>query len=91
MFFFVSDDIANMIDEAKRKAAAANGTARDTMNRLNDIRSELDKINVPSGGSNLGGVLDDVDKTGEFSNKCRRAYLACFFGRITNYITLCPQ
>ena len=67
-----------MIDEAKRKAAAANGTARDTMDRLNDIRSELDKINVPSGGSNLGGVLDDVDKTGEFSNKCVEAY-HCFF------------
>ncbi|XP_036940486.1 laminin subunit alpha-3-like isoform X2 [Acanthopagrus latus] len=57
------DDIANMIDEAKRKAAAANGTARDTMDRLNDIRSELDKIKVTPGDSSLGGVLDDVDRT----------------------------
>ncbi|XP_073347774.1 laminin subunit alpha-3-like [Pagrus major] len=57
------DDIANMIDEAKRKAAAANGASSDTMDKLNDIKNELDKISVTPGNSNLGGVLNDVDQT----------------------------
>ncbi|KAM9349369.1 laminin subunit alpha-3-like [Symphorus nematophorus] len=57
------DDIANMIDEAKRKAAAANDTAGDTMNKLNTIREEINKISVTPGDPNLGNVLNDVDKT----------------------------
>ncbi|KAM9845354.1 laminin subunit alpha-3-like [Aulostomus maculatus] len=57
------DDIANMIDEAKRKAAAANDTASDTMDKLNAIRKEMDKISVSPVDSNLGGVLDNVDKS----------------------------
>lgn len=57
------DDIADMIDEAKRKAAAANGSATDTMDKLNDIKKEIEKINISPGDSNLGSVLDDVDQT----------------------------
>ncbi|XP_042353016.1 laminin subunit alpha-3-like [Plectropomus leopardus] len=57
------DDISDMIDEAKQKAAAANDTAKNTMDKLNDIKKEMAKISVTSGDSNLGGVLDDVNKT----------------------------
>ncbi|XP_029970340.1 laminin subunit alpha-3-like isoform X2 [Salarias fasciatus] len=56
-------DIGNMIDEAKRKAAAANDTAFDTMGRLDEIKKELDKIKLSPSGSDLGGVLDDVDRS----------------------------
>lgn len=63
--FFKSDDISNMIDEAKRKAASANDTASDTMDKLNTIRNEIDNLSVTPGDSNLGGLLDDVDKSGE--------------------------
>lgn len=59
-----------MIDEAKRKAASANGTASDTMDKLNAIKKEIDKISVTPGNSNLGGLLDDVDKSGEILKKC---------------------
>ncbi len=54
-----------MIDEAKRKAAAANDTSKDTMDKLNAIKNEIDKISVTPGDSNLGNVLDDVDESGE--------------------------
>ncbi|TMS09916.1 Tetratricopeptide repeat protein 39C [Larimichthys crocea] len=57
------DDIGNIIDEAKRKAASANSTATDTMNKLNDIRKEVDKINVSPSDANLKNVLDGVDQT----------------------------
>ncbi|XP_037132642.1 laminin subunit alpha-3-like isoform X1 [Syngnathus acus] len=57
------DDIADMIDEAKRKAALANGSASDTMDKLDAIRKEMAKINVSPGDSNLGGALDDVEQT----------------------------
>ncbi|KAG7214822.1 hypothetical protein INR49_010714 [Caranx melampygus] len=57
------DDIANMIDEAKRKAALANDTASNTMNKLDDIKKELDKINVSPVDPNLSNVLDNVDKS----------------------------
>lgn len=59
------DDISGMIDEAKRKAADANSTASTTMDRLNTIQQEIDKIKVTPGNSNLGNVLNDVDQTGE--------------------------
>lgn len=59
-----------MIDEAKRKAASANGTASDTMDKLNAIKKEIDKISVTPGNSNLGGLLDDVDKSGEILKRC---------------------
>lgn len=69
LFFFIlsfpkSDDIAGIIDDAKRTTADAAKTNSDTLKRLNDIQAEISKINLPTGGSNLGGVLDDVDKTG---------------------------
>lgn len=54
-----------MIDEAKRNAADANSTASSTMNRLNDIQDEINKIKVTPGNSNLSNVLKDVDQTGE--------------------------
>lgn len=54
-----------MIDEAKRKAASANDKALDTMDKLNAIRDEVDKIKVIPGNSNLSDVLDDVGDTGE--------------------------
>ncbi|XP_051258985.1 LOW QUALITY PROTEIN: laminin subunit alpha-3-like [Dicentrarchus labrax] len=57
------DDIGGMIDEAKRSAASANDTASDTMDKLNAIRKEIDKINVSPVDSNLSSVLDDVDQS----------------------------
>uniref|UniRef100_A0A8C4F1H6 Laminin subunit alpha 3 n=1 Tax=Dicentrarchus labrax TaxID=13489 RepID=A0A8C4F1H6_DICLA len=62
-FLFKSDDIGGMIDEAKRSAASANDTASDTMDKLNAIRKEIDKINVSPVDSNLSSVLDDVDQS----------------------------
>ncbi|XP_075877558.1 laminin subunit alpha-3-like isoform X2 [Nelusetta ayraudi] len=58
-----TDDISGMIDDAKRKAADANSTASNTMNRLNDIQKEIDKIKVTPANSNLSNVLNDVDQT----------------------------
>ncbi|XP_077580678.1 laminin subunit alpha-3-like [Stigmatopora nigra] len=57
------DDIADMIDNAKRKAASANDSASDTLDKLDAIRKEMDKITVTPGNSNLGALLDDVDQT----------------------------
>lgn len=59
-----------MIDEAKRKAASANGTAGDAMDKLNAIKKEIDKINVSPVDSNLSNVLDDVDQSGKILNLC---------------------
>ncbi|XP_060900726.1 laminin subunit alpha-3-like isoform X1 [Labrus mixtus] len=58
-----SDDISEMIDEAKRKAAAANNTASDTIDRLNDIKKEIENINVNAGLPNLDGVLNETEKS----------------------------
>lgn len=58
-----------MIDEAKRKAAAANGTAKDTMDKLNAIKKDIDKISVTPVDSNLSKMLNDVDQTGEILNR----------------------
>lgn len=54
-----------MIDEAKNRAASANNSATNTMNKLNDIKKEIDKINISPVNSNLGKDLDDVEKSGE--------------------------
>uniref|UniRef100_A0A673CU24 Laminin subunit alpha 3 n=1 Tax=Sphaeramia orbicularis TaxID=375764 RepID=A0A673CU24_9TELE len=58
-----SDDIGEMINDAKMKAASANDTASSTMDKLNAIRKEIDKINVTPGDSNLSRVMDDVDES----------------------------
>lgn len=57
-----------MIEDAKRKAASANGTASDTMDKLNDIKKEIEKINVTPASSNLSNLLDNVDQSGEVLN-----------------------
>ncbi|XP_028282768.1 laminin subunit alpha-3-like isoform X2 [Parambassis ranga] len=57
------NNISQMLDEAKRKAASANDTAANTMDKLNTIRKEIDKISVTPLDSNLTNVLDDVDKS----------------------------
>lgn len=54
-----------MIAEAKRKAAAANDSSTDTMDRVNAIKKEVEKISVAPVDSNLSSVLNDVDQTGE--------------------------
>lgn len=54
-----------MIDEAKTKAASASDSASNTMDKLNDIKTEIDKISLTPVDSNLGNVLDNVDKSGE--------------------------
>ena len=54
-----------MIEEAKRKAASANDSAADTMDRLNAIRKEIDKLNTTPVDPNLNNVLEDVDNSGE--------------------------
>lgn len=63
--FSNQDDIRAMIDEAKRKAASANGTAADTMDKLGAIKKEIEKIKVAPGDGNLNNVLTDVDQSSE--------------------------
>ncbi|KAL0966154.1 hypothetical protein UPYG_G00291590 [Umbra pygmaea] len=55
------DDIADMLAEAKRKAASANDTSSNTMARLSDIQKEVAKINV-NGSDSVSVNMDDVDK-----------------------------
>ncbi|KAJ8337031.1 hypothetical protein SKAU_G00382510 [Synaphobranchus kaupii] len=58
------DDVADMIDAAKRTAANANDTAKDVLDQLNGIRDEVDKMNISAPtDSNLDDVLSDVDKS----------------------------
>ncbi|KAM4604969.1 laminin subunit alpha-3-like isoform 2-T2 [Polymixia lowei] len=57
------DDIDDMINEAKKKASLANDTSSSTMDKLNAIRKEIEKINVTPLDSNLSSVMDDVDKS----------------------------
>ena len=54
-----------MIEEAKKKAAAAENMTSDTLDKLNAIKKEIDKIKVTPVDSNLGNILDNVDKSGE--------------------------
>lgn len=82
--FFNSDDIGGVIDEAKRKAASANGTAGVTLDRLNAIRKEINKISVTPVDSNLGNILDDVDQSGEILN----FFFLRLWYKITNFITM---
>uniref|UniRef100_A0A4W4GXF5 Laminin G domain-containing protein n=2 Tax=Electrophorus electricus TaxID=8005 RepID=A0A4W4GXF5_ELEEL len=57
------DDIGTMIDAAKRKAAAANASATDTLDKLRSIGDEVKKISLTPSGSNIDRMLDDVDMT----------------------------
>ncbi|KAM6948734.1 laminin subunit alpha-3-like [Aplochiton taeniatus] len=57
------DDIGDMIDEAKRKAASANDSASGTMDKLNDIKKDIEKININPVDSNISKVMEDVDKS----------------------------
>ncbi|XP_055084301.1 laminin subunit alpha-3-like isoform X1 [Periophthalmus magnuspinnatus] len=57
------DEIAKMLEEAKRKAASANDTAKSTLDRVDEIQKELDKINISPVDSNTSGLLDDVDQS----------------------------
>ncbi|XP_054888860.1 laminin subunit alpha-3-like isoform X2 [Poeciliopsis prolifica] len=59
------DAIADMIEEAKRKATSANNTAANTMDKLNKIREEIDKINVSPVNANLSKDLNEVEKSVE--------------------------
>lgn len=74
-----ADDIANMIDEAKRKAALANDTATNTMNKLDDIEKELKKIHVSPVDTNLSSVLDNVDKSGDLKMSHAHMSILCLF------------
>ncbi|KAM6918219.1 laminin subunit alpha-3-like [Xenentodon cancila] len=57
------DDIGGMIEEAKRKSALANDTAANTMDRLNAIKKEVDKISTAPVDSNLSSVLANVNQS----------------------------
>ncbi|KAK7945606.1 hypothetical protein WMY93_001334 [Mugilogobius chulae] len=57
------DDIAKMLEEAKRKGTSANDSATNTLDRLDEIQKELDKINISPADSNSSGILDDVDQS----------------------------
>lgn len=65
------DDIATMIDIAKRTAGAANASASNTMNRLKDINAEINAIkalnvNGTPDQANINRILSDVDMAGEW-------------------------
>lgn len=72
------DDIEAMIEDAKKKAAAANDSATNTMDKLNAIKTELDKINLTPVDSNLNNVLNDVDQSSKTLNITRRLKSRCF-------------
>ncbi|XP_037538133.1 laminin subunit alpha-3 [Nematolebias whitei] len=57
------DDIRNTLDEAKRKAASANDSASNTMDKLNAMKTEMDKINLSPVDANINNVLNDVDQS----------------------------
>ncbi|CAG07616.1 unnamed protein product, partial [Tetraodon nigroviridis] len=62
-----SDDIRDMINEAKRKSASANKTASETMDKVSAIKEEISKIGVSPSDGNLNNVLTDVNQTSEIS------------------------
>ncbi|MEQ2239068.1 hypothetical protein ILYODFUR_000794, partial [Ilyodon furcidens] len=57
------DDIGNTIQEAKMKAASANNSAANTMDKLNKLRNDIDKISVTPVNGSLSNVLQDVDQS----------------------------
>lgn len=66
--FINSDDIGDLIDDAKRKAASANQTVSSTMDRLQAIKKEVDNIKVTPVNPNLDNVLDNVNQSGKILN-----------------------
>uniref|UniRef100_H2MQX0 Si:ch211-241e1.3 n=1 Tax=Oryzias latipes TaxID=8090 RepID=H2MQX0_ORYLA len=61
--FFSPDDIKEKIEEAKRKAAAVNETTKKTMEKLNNISNEINKINISPSHSNLSNELKDMNQS----------------------------
>ncbi|XP_078791367.1 laminin subunit alpha-3 isoform X1 [Oryzias latipes] len=57
------DDIKEKIEEAKRKAAAVNETTKKTMEKLNNISNEINKINISPSHSNLSNELKDMNQS----------------------------
>ncbi|XP_073705589.1 laminin subunit alpha-3 [Garra rufa] len=57
------DDIGNIIDAAKKAAAAANRSTSDTMDQLNNIKAEVTKISISPSVSNMDSVLNNVEMT----------------------------
>ncbi|XP_043120078.1 laminin subunit alpha-3 [Puntigrus tetrazona] len=57
------DDIGNIIDAAKKVAAAANRSTSDTMDQLNNIKAEVSKISITPTLSNMDNVLNNVEMT----------------------------
>lgn len=72
MFSFcpTTDDIGNIIDAAKKAAAAANRTTSGTMNQLNDIKAEVTKISITPTLSNMDNVLNNVELAGKCCACC---------------------
>lgn len=73
-----------MIDEAKRKAASANRTASDTMDKVSAIKQEISKIGVAPSDGNLNNVLTDVDQSSEIAELFLTSVLLmnCFITRL---------
>lgn len=67
MFSFcpITDDIGNIIDAAKKAAAAANRSTSDTMDQLSNIKAEVTNISVTPTLSNMDNALNNVEMTGE--------------------------
>lgn len=63
--FFNEDDIRDMLDDAKRKAALANRAAATTMDKLDAIKKELGTISVAPVDSDLTNNLADVNQSSE--------------------------
>lgn len=60
----ILDDIADIINNAKRTSASANDTANDALDKLKKLQSEIDNITVPQTDS-FDDILKDVDQSGK--------------------------
>ncbi|XP_030646957.1 laminin subunit alpha-3 [Chanos chanos] len=57
------DDIAALLDMAKQDASAANSTVNNVTEWVKNISAELNKTVIPSAGSNLDNILNEINKT----------------------------
>lgn len=64
-FCLITGDVGNLIDAAKKAAAAANRTTSDTLDQLNDIKAEVANISISPTVSNIDNVLNNVEMTGK--------------------------